>query len=107
MIQVGYNRIFGKNEKVNFFVEGGVNMTYSQFDKNEILINSLHIDLLEFYDYQGVQAGYTKLPRGMGYGAYAGGGINIAMNEKFTVQLMYSPQLKWQHSVGLRAYYNF
>ncbi len=118
MIQVGYNRIIGDNEKANFFVEGGLNMTYSQFDKNEILINNLRIDLLEFYDYQGVQSGYTKLPKGMGFGAYAGGGLNITMSEKFTVQLLYSPsyegikignnpQLKWQHSIGLRAYYNF
>jgi hypothetical protein len=118
MIQIGYNRLFGDNETINFFAEGGLNMTYSQFDKNEILINNLKIDLTEFYDYQGIQAGYTKLPRGMGFGAYAGVGINIAMGEKFTIQLIYNPSyegikigdkqmLKWQHSVGLRAYYNF
>ncbi|HLC83227.1 MAG TPA: hypothetical protein VJI69_05315, partial [Bacteroidia bacterium] len=118
MIQVGYNRIIGNNEKANFFVEGGLNMTYAQFDKNEILINNLHIDLVAFYDYQGIQSPQTRLPRGMGLGAYAGGGINLTMGEKFTVQLMYSPsyegikignnpQLKWQHSIGLRAYYNF
>jgi hypothetical protein len=118
MIQIGYNRLFGDNETINFFAEGGLNMTYSQFDKNEILINNLKIDLTEFYDYQGIQAGYTRLPRGMGFGAYAGVGINIAMGEKFTIQLIYSPsyegikigdnpKLKWQHSVGLRAYYNF
>lgn len=118
MIQIGYNRILGDNEKANFFVEGGLNMTYSQFDKNEILINNLQIDLLEFYDYQGIQAGYTRKPRGMGLGAYAGLGINITMSEKFTIQLIYSPsyegvkigdnpKLKWQHGIGLRAYYNF
>ncbi len=118
MIQIGYNRIFGNNEKANLFAEAGMNMTYSQFDKNEILINNLQIDLVEFYDYQGIQSGYTKLPRGMGFGAYAAGGVNITMSEKFTVQLLYSPsyegikignnpKLKMQHSVGLRAYYNF
>lgn len=118
MIQIGYNRLFGDNETINFFAEGGLNMTYSQFDKNEILINNLKIDLTEFYDYQGIQSGYTKLPSGMGLGAYAGVGINIAMGEKFTIQLIYSPSyegikigdkptLNWQHSVGLRAYYNF
>ena len=118
MIQVGYSRIIGNNEKANFFVEGGLNMTYSQFDKNEILINTLHIDLVAFYDYQGIQSPQTRLPRGMGYGAYAGAGVNITAGEKFTVQLLYTPsyegikignnpQLKWQHSIGLRAYYNF
>ena len=118
MIQIGYNRILGNNEKANLFVEGGMNITYSQFDKNEILINNLHIDLLEFYDYQGISAGYTRKPRGTGLGAYAGVGVNLTMSEKFTIQLIYSPsyegikigdnpKLKIQQSVGLRAYYNF
>ncbi len=118
MIQLGYNRIFGNNEKVNLFAEGGINMTYSQFDKNEILINNLQINLMEFYDFQGVQNNYTKAPRGMGFGAYGGAGINLSMSEKFTIQLIYSPsfegikignnpKLKWQHAIGLRAYYNF
>ena len=62
-------------------------MTYSQFDKNEILINNLHIDLVAFYDYQGIQAGYTRLPRGMGLGAYGGVGVNLTAGEKFTVQI--------------------
>ncbi len=118
MIQIGYNRILGNNEKANLFVEGGMNITYSQFDKNEIMINNLHINLLEFYDYQGIQAGYTRKPRGTGFGAYAGIGVNLTMSEKFTVQLIYTPsyegikignnpKLKMQNSVGLRAYYNF
>ncbi len=118
MIQVGYSRILGNNEKANFFVEGGLNMTYSQFDKNEILINNLRIDLTAFYDYQGLQSPQTRLPRGMGFGAYGGVGVNLTAGEKFTVQLLYipsyegikigdNPKLKWQHSIGLRAYYNF
>lgn len=118
MIQIGYNRIFGNNEKANLFAEGGMNITYSQFDKNEILINNLHIDLLEFYDYQGISAGYTRKPRGTGFGVYGGIGVNLTMSEKFTVQLIYTPsyegikignnqKLKMQNSVGLRAYYNF
>ena len=118
MIQVGYNRIFGDNERANFFAEAGMNITYSQFDQNEILINDLHIDLLAFYDYQGIQSGYSRKPRGMGYGLYAGAGLNLTMSEQFTVQLIYSPsyeginigdnpRLKMQHALGLRAYYNF
>jgi hypothetical protein len=118
MIQLGYNRVFGDNEKVNFFGEAGMNMTYSQFNKNAIQVGDLTIDLLEFYDYNGVQVGYYKLPRGMGLGAYAGLGLNLTMSEKFLVQIMYSPsyegiaigdntRLKLQNSIGLRAYYNF
>lgn len=67
-------------------------------------------------------AGYpsyvTKRPIGTGYGAFAGMGLNIGINEGIRVQIAYSPtleninivknpKLKIQHSAGLRAYYNF
>ncbi|MFL5763177.1 MAG: hypothetical protein ACJ77K_04485 [Bacteroidia bacterium] len=117
-IQLGYNRVLGKGERVKPLLEGGLNMTYSQFDKDEIQIEALHIDLLEFYDRNGIQQGYVKKPRGWGLGAYAGVGLNFAMNDKFLVQIIYSPsyegiaigenqRLKIQNSLGLRAYYNF
>jgi hypothetical protein len=120
MLQLGYNRLFGKGEKINPFAEGGLNMTYAQFDKNEVLINNLYINLLDFYSNPalGVNVGYTKKPRGFGLGAYAGVGLNINLSEKFLVQIIYSPsyegiaigentRLKLQNSAGLRAYYNF
>jgi hypothetical protein len=119
IFQVGYARILGNSEKANFFLEGGVNITWTQFDKNQILINSLLIDLTESYTQPGVpQTYYTLRPRGLGLGAYGALGLNITINPKWIVQLMYSPsyegikivensRLKLQHQIGLRAYYNF
>ena len=34
ILQFGYNRILGDNEKVNFYVEGGLNITLTKFSKN-------------------------------------------------------------------------
>jgi hypothetical protein len=118
MMQVGYCHLFGDNENFNFLLEGGLNITYAKFAKDEILINSLKIDLTGFYDYQGVQSNYTRKPQGWGLGAYAGAGINISTSDTYTVQLVYNPsyegikivensKLKWQHAIALRAYLNF
>ena len=118
MLQLGYCRILGDNENLNFLIEGGMNFTYARFGKDEILINTLKIDLTGFYDYQGLQANYTKKPGGYGLGAYAGIGFNLTMSPNYTVQLVYNPsyegikivedsRLKWQHAIALRAYYNF
>jgi len=62
MIQIGYNRILGNNEKAIYLLKEEWILLIRQFDKNEILINNLHSDLLEFYDYQGISAGYTRNP---------------------------------------------
>ncbi len=118
MTQLGYCRILGNNENLNFLVEGGMNMTYARFSSNQILINNLKIDLTAFYDNQGVQANYTRKPVGFGLGAYAGIGLNLSANDDYTIQLVYNPSLegikivsnstlKWQHAIALRAYYNF
>ena len=118
MLQAGYCRIIGKNPVANLLIEGGMNITYTKFATDQILINNLKIDLTAFYDYQGVQANYTKKPVGFGLGAYGGIGINITGSDSYTVQLVYNPsyegikivdnsELKWQHAIALRAYYNF
>ena len=118
MFQAGYCRIIGNNANLNLLVEGGLNITYAKFASNQILINSLKIDLTGFYDYQGIQANYTRKPVGWGLGAYGGIGLNLSANDNYTVQLVYNPsyegikvvensKLKWQHAIALRAYYNF
>lgn len=125
MLQFGYNRMFGDNEKVNFYVEGGLNMTLTKFDKNDILINnettpaSLQIDLTASYSsINGYGAYVIKKPIGVGFGLFSGLGINFNMAESWIIQLGYNPslerinigenpRLKFQHAVGLRAYYKF
>ena len=118
LFQVGYQHLFGESETFNFLLEGGLNVTLAKFDKNEILINNLRIDLLSNYFQAGYPATIIKRPIGWGFGAFGGMGLNIAMNPKCTVQLIYSPtyenirivqnpRLKMQNAVGLRAYYSF
>jgi hypothetical protein len=119
LFQFGYQRILGDNEKMNLFVEAGLNATLTKFVQNYAIINGLKIDLTS-YNNQTVFANALpfKHPIGVGFGAFAGIGANITMSPKYTIQLLYSPtyekvniglnpQLKLQNSVGLRAYYNF
>ena len=116
MFQFGYNRLLGNNEKLNFFVEGGLNITMAKFDSNEILINTLYIDLTTYYDYPGYPTYRTRKPIGTGFGAFAGLGIHLNISPKWLVQLGYNPtyeginigvdpKLKLQHTIGLKAYY--
>ena len=125
IFQFGYNRLFGDNEKVNFYVEGGLNITMTKFSKNEILINnsttstSLMIDLTSSYtSINGYNAYVTKKPIGTGFGLFSGMGINFKMSPNWTIQLGYNPsferinigenpRLKFQHAIGIRAYYKF
>lgn len=118
MFQLGYQRVFGKNERINFLAEGGLHITMAKFDRNIILINDLLIDLTTYYYQPGYSAYYVRKPIGVGYGAFAGIGVNADLNEKARVQLIYNPsyegvnigedpKLKLQHAIGLRIYYNF
>lgn len=117
--QFGYQRILGDNEKMNFFVEGGLMATIAEFSKNDIMINTLKIDLTSYYNSTLYSGAYLfKKPIGTGFGAFAGVGTNITINPKYTIQILYNPTLekikigqnptlKLQHAIGLRAYYNF
>ena len=117
--QLGFQRILGDDDKLNFFVETGLVGTLTKFDKNVIYINNLQIDLTYYVNQTFYQApGPTRKPVGFGLGAFAGLGAHLTMSPKFTVQLLYTPsfekanigtnpKLKLQNAIGLRAYYNF
>jgi hypothetical protein len=117
LFQVGYQKIFGNDDKINFFAEAGFVGTLAKFNTNTIYINNLTIDLTYYVNQTLNPApGPTKRPIGFGIGAYAGIGANIDMNPKFTLQLLYSPSqekvnigtnpaLKLQNAVGFRLYY--
>lgn len=118
IFQMGYQRLLGESDKINFLVEGGLNITLTKFDKNEILINNLLIDLTQSFQLAGYPNYIIRKPIGTGYGFFAGLGVNFSLNEQFRVQLVYNPtyerinigenrKLKLQNSVGLRMYYNF
>jgi hypothetical protein len=117
--QIGYQRIFGESEKVNLLAEGGLHITLAKFDKNEILIgDDLLIDLTSYYYQPGYPAYAVRKPVGIGFGAFAGMGVNVNLNELCKLQLVYNPsyeginigpdpKMKLQHALGLRIFYNF
>jgi hypothetical protein len=113
---LGYQYLLGDNEKVNCFIEGGATCTLVKFDRNLISINSLVIDLTTYYNPQNYITYRAKNLTGVGFGAFAGFGVNLSMSPKWTVQLVYDPSYekinigeaptyKLQHTLGLRAYY--
>jgi len=76
--QLGFQRIFGKVDKLNFFGELGFIGTLAKFDKNVIYINNLQIDLTYYLNQALFPApGPTRTPIGFGVGAFAGLGINL------------------------------
>jgi hypothetical protein len=129
MFQFGYQRILGSNEKMNFLLEGGMNIIMSKAQKNQVYItvdpssgqnnsqNNITFDLMPLYSQPPYNYYATQYLIGVGIGAFAGVGINFNINPKYTVQLLYNPsydrinlgyapQFKIQHGVGLRIYYN-
>ncbi|MBL7933443.1 MAG: hypothetical protein JNL60_16170 [Bacteroidia bacterium] len=118
LFQLGFQQIFGKLNKTNVFGEIGINGTLAKYNSNVININGLQIDLI-YYQNQTLYptvAGPARKPVGFGIGAYAALGINFDLNEKFNMQILYSPShervkvgnnptLKLQHAGGLRLYY--
>jgi hypothetical protein len=116
--ELGFQHIFGDNDMLNFFAEGGFVGTLAKFDKNMIYINNLQIDLTTYVNQTAYPSpGPTKNPVGFGLGAFLGAGLNIDINPKFTVQLLYTlsqekvnigtnPTLKLQNAIGFRVYYN-
>jgi hypothetical protein len=116
LLQVGFQHLFGKSERVNFLLEGGVNVTMAKLGKNLIQINNLTINLVDYYFLPGYPAYSIVRRAGVGFGAFTGAGVNFNASENAIIQLVYNPtyeginlgsntRLKWQHSIGLRAYY--
>ncbi len=117
IFQLGYQRILGDNDQLNFFIEGGITSTLVKFNKNTITIKSLVIDLTSYYYQPGYPEYRTRGLTGFGFGAFGGLGLNLSMSSKWTMQLVYNPSyetinigyystLSLQNALGLRAYYN-
>ncbi|MBS1635461.1 MAG: hypothetical protein JST26_06020 [Bacteroidetes bacterium] len=121
MFQLGYQRILGTNDKLNFFAEGGLNITMVKYLKNQAFItsttNPVQIDLMSPYNQDTYNYVRSKYFVGVGPGIFAGLGLNLTLSPKYTVQALYMPSydrikmglypsFKLQHSFGLRFYYN-
>jgi hypothetical protein len=119
LFELGFQKLIGELDKLNFFVEAGFVGTLAKFDKNMIYINNLNIDLTYYLNQTAFAApGPFRRPVGFGVGAFAGLGANVNINPKFTLQLLYTPSfekinigtapvLKLQNALGLRVFYNF
>ena len=123
MFQLGYQKILGTNDKINFFVEGGLNIVIAKYLKNQVLIQNsqpsgapLVIDLATIYSLPQYNYYHSKLI-GVGLGLFAGFGINLTINPKYTIQVLYNPSYdkinigdapvyKLHNGFGLRFYYN-
>lgn len=123
MFQLGYQKILGDNDKINFFAEGGINVVMAKYLKNQLLIQNntaggapLIIDLTAIYSQSDYNYYRSKLT-GVSVGIFAGLGINLTIDPKYTIQVLYnpsydkinigdSPTYKLQHGFGLRFYYN-
>ncbi len=118
LMQLGFQKLLGQeDDKLNFFVEAGFIGTLAKVDRSMIYINNLSINLLDYYNqtlYPAPAPNRTMI--GFGVGAYGGLGLNVDINPKFLIQLMYTPSfekinigtnptLKLQNSIGFRAYY--
>jgi hypothetical protein len=123
MFQLGYQKVLGTNEKANFFIEGGINVVMAKFLKNKAYIpngvsggSQLEIDLASIYNTSQYNAFHAQLT-GVGVGIFAGAGIHLTINPKYTIQVLYNPSYdkinlgdtpsyKLQNGFGLRFYYN-
>jgi len=125
MMQLGYQKIIGNNKKLNFMLEGGLNVIFSKAQKNIAYLtstsfngaNNITIDLMSVYNQQPYNTYSPKYLIGAGIGAFGGIGLHLTINPKYTVQLLYSPsydrisigynpKFKMQNGFGLRFYYN-
>lgn len=118
--ELGFQKVFGDDgDDFSFFGELGFVGTLTKFTRNYIIINTLQVDITSYvYNPAYPVPVPGRVPVGFGVGAYAGGGVNMNVNPRVTVQLLYNllqekiniganPALKLQHSAGLRFYYNF
>lgn len=121
MLQLGYQRYYGKNEKINFFTDIGLNIVMAKFQKNQAFISnnngSIIIDLMNTYSQPNFSYINAKYFVGVGIGMFGSLGINFNVNPKYTAQLFYNPSydliplgdtkvFKMQNGVGVRFYYN-
>lgn len=123
--QFGYQRVFGNHEKLNLMVESGMNIIFSKAQKNQAFLtsdinggqNNISFDLMSIYNQAPYNYYSAKYLIGVGIGAFASFGLNLTINPRYTIQLLYSPsydrislgynpKFSLQHGLGLRIYYN-
>jgi len=116
-LQIGYQRILGNHENFNWFVEGGVDVTFAKFDGNWAQINDLEIDLTIRPNIFGQTLMTERNLTGAAVGAFGGFGGQLESGGKWTIQLVVNPLFQrialstdtrygFHLMAGLRAIYN-
>ena len=114
-LDLGYQRILGKNDKLNFMIEGGASLSFTKFLQSQVIINNLTLDLTTYYNQTAYGAPPLKELTGSALGLFTGIGINISVGQKLTTQIIYSPSFEkinigenpkftLQNAIGFRAY---
>ena len=117
VFQLGLQHIFGEEGGFNFFAEGGAVCTVSKFLKNQIAINSLTIDLGNYYSQPQYGEFRKKNLLGTGFGVWTGCGFTSGSDARTIFQFVYNPSMEviairenssfsLQHYIGVRIYYN-
>lgn len=99
MVNAGLHRVMfreqrerqGKSTAILPYVDAGFNMTFVKFQENFIELGSQgNVDLMAFYNNQGVFQDNANVLTGVGFGGFAALGAQITIGRKFTIDMGYS-----------------
>lgn len=79
-IDLGYSYTFNPKSSYRPFLQFGANLTTTKFVENKIRIETLEYSITNYYfSYYKIEQG------GVGFGAFAGTGVALVFNEKFSI----------------------
>ena len=79
-IDLGYSYTFNPHSNYRPFIQFGGNLTSTKFIENKIKIESLQLSITNsYYSIHAIEQG------GIGFGAFAGGGMNLIFNESISI----------------------
>lgn len=104
-IDIGYSYMFSPHSNYRPFIQFGGNMTNTKFIENKIKIENLEYSIANYhYAYYKIEQG------GIGFGAFAGGGMNLIFNESVSIMPtlnIYYTQAKMGNNIQARFNYTF
>ncbi len=124
MFAVGAHRVIGRKERerqgkstgVLPIIDFGINTTLAQFEESFIDLGEIvgPVDLTIFYQQQGIPIDQARILSGVGFGGFAGGGVQIHLGADIMIDLIYRASFEqvrlgewnergFQHIFALRA----
>jgi len=104
-IDIGYSYMFSPHSNYRPFIQFGGNMTSTKFIENKIKIENIEYSITNYhYAYYKIEQG------GIGFGAFAGGGMNLIYNESISIMPtlnIYYTQAKMGNNKQARFNYTF